>query len=128
MSSLVPPPSFRFLRFRAPAADTIWLGDARAFLLATPDARPALIDGICPHRGGPLALGSYDCRTQTLRCPWHGRRHARRQLLARAWPAIRIGKDWVVAVPGTAGSGICFAGARITLSASAEAPGDGDSG
>jgi hypothetical protein len=110
------PPAFRFLRFTTPAADTVWLRDARAFLLATPDGKPALIDGICPHRGGPLSLGSYDCRTQTLRCPWHGRRHPRAHLLARAWPTIRIGADWIVAVPANAGDGICFTGTGIALS------------
>lgn len=102
-------PSYRFLRFRVGAADTIWSGDRRAFLLATPDGPPALIDGICPHRGGPLGQGIYDCRTKTLRCPWHGRQHPRRFLLSRAWPALRIGSEWVVALPPDASDGVlCF--------------------
>lgn len=91
----------RFLRFKSGAANTIWRADRRAFLLDTPDGAPAIVDGTCPHRGGPLALGQYDCKTATLRCPWHGRRHKRRQLLARAWPSLRIGEDWVVAIPVT---------------------------
>lgn len=113
-------PPLRFLRFRADLADTIWSGDRRAFLLATPDGPPALVDSICPHRGGPLGQGIYDCRTKTLRCPWHGRQHPRRLLLSRAWPALRIGSEWVVALPPDAdGAALSFQRGtlRITLNA-----------
>ena len=27
----------------------------------------------CPHRGGPLHLGEWNCHTKSLACPRHGR-------------------------------------------------------
>jgi nitrite reductase/ring-hydroxylating ferredoxin subunit len=95
---------YRFITFRLGAADTIWCGTRRAFLLEAPGQSPLMVDSTCPHRGGPLALGQYDCRTFTLRCPWHGRRHGRRQLEASAWPALRAGDCFVVALPLSAES------------------------
>ena len=117
----VPPPAYRFLRFAAGEVDAIWQNGQRAFLLATPDGPPAIVNGICPHRGGPLALGTYDCATASLRCPWHGQRQTRRQLLARAWPAIRVGEQWVVAVPATGEGGpICFRQRALTITPPAQ--------
>ncbi|MBL8707993.1 MAG: Rieske 2Fe-2S domain-containing protein [Rhodospirillaceae bacterium] len=87
-----------FVRFRSGTVDTIWLGDARAFLLSVPGAPTLVVDGICPHRGGPLALGRYDAATQSLRCPWHGQARSRRQLCAAALPSIRAGDAWTVAI------------------------------
>lgn len=88
-----------FVRFRSGTVDTIWLGNARAFLLSTPGAPALVVDGICPHRGGPLALGRYDAVTQSLRCPWHGQARSHRQLCAAALPSIRAGDAWTVAIP-----------------------------
>jgi nitrite reductase (NADH) small subunit len=119
MTEALMPPRYRFLRFAAHEANAIWLDGGRAFLLATPDGAPAIVNGICPHRGGPLALGDYDCATASLRCPWHGQRQTRRQLLARAWPAIRVGDSWVVAVPAEARSAICFRQKSLALKPSA---------
>lgn len=110
--------AFRFLRFAAGDIDTIWLGDRRAFLLALPDRPPVFVDGICPHRGGPLGLGEYDCATASLLCPWHGRRRTRQQLLAGAWPALRVGTHWVVALPmasSDAGSACIFRRGQLTI-------------
>lgn len=115
---------YRFLRFCRDEADTIWSGDRRAFLLTVPGGMPAVIDGICPHRGGPLGLGTYDCRTKVLRCPWHGRLHPHRFLLTRAWPALRVGDHWLVALPPAAAgeATLCFrrAGLRILPHAAGE--------
>jgi len=101
--------SYHFVRLPA-GADEIWRGDQRAFLLASPAELPVIINGRCPHRGGPLALGTFDCARRELRCPWHGQRHSLAQLHARALPAIRIGRTWLVALAGTdpADDAICF--------------------
>lgn len=94
--------AYRIFRFRAGTVDSIWCGDRRAFLFAAPGAAPLMAEGVCPHRGGPLALGHYDCRTASLRCPWHGHRYTRRQIEAMAWPAVRAGADWLVVLPAKA--------------------------
>lgn len=95
---------YRFVTFRAGEADTIWCATRRAFLLPRQQGPALMVDGTCPHRGGPLALGQYDCRAGALLCPWHGRRHGRRQLEASAWPALRAGDCFVVALPVAAES------------------------
>ncbi len=92
------PTRYRFVELTA-GLNEIWCGEVRAFLLA---ATPAIVDGRCPHRGGPLALGSYDCRDRQWRCPWHGQKHALAALTARAFPAIRRGPHWLVAIEGAA--------------------------
>jgi nitrite reductase/ring-hydroxylating ferredoxin subunit len=30
------------------------------------------LDGVCPHRGGPIGEGYVDCNNNTVQCPWHG--------------------------------------------------------
>jgi nitrite reductase/ring-hydroxylating ferredoxin subunit len=82
----------------AKGLDEIWCGTRRAFLLVPPGEKPAIVAGRCPHRGGPLALGVFDCRDRRWRCPWHGQKHALPTLYAGAWPAIRRGDVWLVAV------------------------------
>jgi nitrite reductase/ring-hydroxylating ferredoxin subunit len=82
----------------AKGLDEIWCGTQRAFLLAPPDEPAAIVAGRCPHRGGPLALGEYDCRERRWRCPWHNQKHALPALRARTWPAIRRGETWLVAI------------------------------
>nr|WP_298688032.1 Rieske 2Fe-2S domain-containing protein [uncultured Dongia sp.] len=100
---------YRFLRLAA-ADDEIWCGDRRAFRLAPPGERPMIVNGRCPHRGGPLALGDFDCVRRELRCPWHGQRHGLARLQAGALPAIRIGRTWLVALAGAPSDAeaICF--------------------
>lgn len=96
---------YRFVEL-AEGLDEIWCGEARAFLLAPPGVAPSSVSGIvprivggrCPHRGGPLALGSYECRDRQWRCPWHGHKQAVTEMLANALPAIRRGDHWLVAI------------------------------
>jgi nitrite reductase/ring-hydroxylating ferredoxin subunit len=110
------PTRYRFVEL-ASGLDEIWCGEARAFLLAPPDATPVIAEGRCPHRGGPLALGSYDCRDRQWRCPWHGQKHALAALQARALPAIRRGPHWLVAIEAAASmdEAICLSRRRQPL-------------
>lgn len=82
----------------AQGLDEIWCGTERAFLLAPPGETPAIVAGRCPHRGGPLALGTFDCRDRRWRCPWHGQKHALPALRRHDFPAIRRGNRWLVAL------------------------------
>jgi nitrite reductase/ring-hydroxylating ferredoxin subunit len=86
---------YRFIRF-GKEVDEIWLGDQRVFVLPRADQSPLVLNGICPHRGGPLALGEFDCRSKTLRCPWHGQQYGMARLNSFALPALRAGNSWMV--------------------------------
>ncbi|MFE8604218.1 hypothetical protein BO221_06800 [Archangium sp. Cb G35] len=53
----------------------------------------------CKHRGGPLSLGTYDERTQCVKCPWHDMVNTPRNLEARRMPSVRVGAVMTVVVP-----------------------------
>ena len=44
--------------------------EGRVYALFNIDGQISVIDGICPHQGGPLADGTLEGTTVT--CPWHG--------------------------------------------------------
>jgi nitrite reductase/ring-hydroxylating ferredoxin subunit len=41
----------------------------RAFCVANTDGTIAVLDGVCPHNGGPLGEGPIENRR--IVCPWH---------------------------------------------------------
>jgi len=60
-----------------------------------------LVDGVCPHRGGPLHLGRVDAAAGAVECPWHGRLVSLRKLVRDAYPMV-VRDDIAAAVlPGT---------------------------
>lgn len=46
---------------------------SRTLALCRVGGRYAAIDGVCPHRGGPLGEGTIE--NGRLVCPWHGREY-----------------------------------------------------
>ena len=59
------------------AADTLPMGESaeavaegRIFAVYNVDGKFRVIDGICPHAGGPLGKGSL--HNGVVTCPWHG--------------------------------------------------------
>lgn len=46
-------------------------GNERFFTI-TLDNRSFVVRDNCPHRGGPIHLGQFDCQKNTIICPWHG--------------------------------------------------------
>lgn len=44
--------------------------DGRIYALFNVDGVVSVIDGMCPHQGGPLAEGTLEGNIVT--CPWHG--------------------------------------------------------
>src|SRR4029079_17711509 len=44
--------------------------EGRGYALFNVDGHISVIDGICPHQGGPLVDGPLEGTTVT--CPWHG--------------------------------------------------------
>ncbi len=45
-------------------------GNKRFFLISF-DSSTFLVADNCPHRGGPLHLGYFDCKKSAIICPWH---------------------------------------------------------
>ncbi|CAN5903812.1 hypothetical protein BH23PLA1_BH23PLA1_38810 [soil metagenome] len=44
--------------------------DGRIYAIFNVHGRISVIDGICPHQGGPLAEG--ELQGTVVTCPWHG--------------------------------------------------------
>jgi nitrite reductase (NADH) small subunit len=44
--------------------------EGRALCVANIDGAIAVLDGVCPHEGGPLGEGIIEGRR--VACPWHG--------------------------------------------------------
>ena len=78
-------------------------GDRRYFLLRIGGDRTAFVADACPHRGGPLHMGSWDSSCAKIRCPWHKQSWAIEALLHRVLPAIRQGQHWSVVLPAARG-------------------------
>jgi nitrite reductase (NADH) small subunit len=74
-------------------------GDRRYFLLRISKHRTAFVADACPHRGGPLHMGSWDSSCSKVRCPWHRHAWGLEALGSRVLPAIRRGRQWSVVLP-----------------------------
>ncbi|CAN95353.1 hypothetical protein predicted by Glimmer/Critica [Sorangium cellulosum So ce56] len=62
----------------------------RVFLLEWRSATYVIPD-YCPHRGGPLSLGTRSEDPCAIRCPWHGMSNHIRPMTERAIPAVQVG-------------------------------------
>lgn len=77
----------------------------RVYAMFNVDGEISVIDGICPHQGGPLADGPVEGTTVT--CPWHGWQFDVRTGKSPLGPKIKQavfevkieGNDVLVAVP-----------------------------
>ncbi|NBD08492.1 Rieske 2Fe-2S domain-containing protein [Corallococcus sp. c25j21] len=72
------------------------VGGRRFFLLRSSDEL-LLVASACPHRGGPLHLGTWDSQAGAIQCPWHSRRITLKHLRKGAIPLVSL-RDEVVAV------------------------------
>jgi nitrite reductase/ring-hydroxylating ferredoxin subunit len=62
----------RVLRFYADEANLLETDERSYFLHRDRAGTCVLIRATCPHRGGPLFLGSLeDSGEKSIRCPWH---------------------------------------------------------
>ena len=69
------------------------------------DGSVYLLPAGCPHRGGPLRLGTIDTEGQAVLCPWHDNPVKIRWLRNRALPLIqRQSGPWTAIVPESAGA------------------------
>lgn len=89
--------------------DLVVIGEARYFLVRTGGQDVFLVNGVCPHRGGPLHLGEVD-GTGAVVCPWHGRRVPLRSLIRRAIPLIVRGRQATAVVADACADNVAGAG------------------
>jgi hypothetical protein len=74
------------------------------FLTVLGDGAAHLLPTRCPHRGGPLHLGTIDPKGEAVLCPWHDNPVRVRWLQKNALPLIRRrGGLWTAVVPDSAG-------------------------
>ncbi|MFK7866633.1 MAG: Rieske 2Fe-2S domain-containing protein [Alphaproteobacteria bacterium] len=74
------------------------VGKSRYFLYPDPQ-RPMVLNAKCPHRGGPLHLGTFDCANHSITCPWHRIKYKQKQLERSSMPAVRVGSTIRAFVP-----------------------------
>jgi nitrite reductase (NADH) small subunit len=89
------------LSFDTEAASVVSAGDRRWFLLDQ-DGGPLMVDGTCPHRGGPLHLGDVLADGSAVRCPWHDRCTGTRALRRKALPLVVRGRTATAVLPADA--------------------------
>lgn len=68
------------------------IDDDRFFLVDINNKRFAIPDK-CPHRGGPLSLGSICPNKESIQCPWHDSKFKISVLLKNEIPAVRINNE-----------------------------------
>ena len=85
-----------------PQDNTVRVGEELYFRIER-DTGASVIRSRCPHRGGPLHLGSVQDEggVERLRCPWHGNQFLLSRLCARGVPTVQVG-DKVLAYPPAA--------------------------
>lgn len=80
------------LEFDSERYNYICLDGEPYFVFKLPGGRMAVLPDRCPHRGGPLHLGTSDCKKYTLTCPWHETVFLQRALMRKAIPAVTLGR------------------------------------
>jgi nitrite reductase/ring-hydroxylating ferredoxin subunit len=96
----------RVLRFQRDTANLIELGDRSFFLHRDRAGAYVLIRAHCPHRGGPLFLGTVlDGPAESIRCPWHDSVVSVKAMQRKAPPMVVNGSECRVIVGDDAGEG-----------------------
>ncbi len=89
--------------------------DQAEFFAYTHEGNVYLLPSSCPHRGGPLRLGSLEGKT--IICPWHGSRVPIQHCVSRALPVVvrHYSRQLVVAVDKSDYASVAFRCREITL-------------
>ncbi|MDJ0797775.1 MAG: Rieske 2Fe-2S domain-containing protein [Calothrix sp. MO_167.B12] len=82
-------------------------GDRRFFLTSL-DNSIFLVADNCPHRGGPLHLGYFNCQKNTITCPWHGLVVSTNRLQQNAMPLVWRNDIAIAVLPQTKPQSIAF--------------------
>lgn len=75
------------IRFDPTLSNFLIHGDRRFFLMSSGN-QTFLVGDNCPHRGGPLHLGYFDCQNSVIVCPWHNLAVSTHRLQQCAMPFV----------------------------------------
>jgi nitrite reductase/ring-hydroxylating ferredoxin subunit len=101
-------PATRVLRFPAHQANCLWADGVRYFALQSGEATPIMAKAKCPHRGGPLHLGTVSADGLQIHCPMHQLATRVATLRRSALPMILRQDEVVVMVPQGEGDLVPF--------------------
>lgn len=96
-----------FHTFDRSEGQLLTLGRHRFFIFSDPEGSEHIIPDRCPHRGGPLSMGSWDAETCKLTCPWHNRSWPASTLIKKELPTIRVSGKWTVYLGAAASNETC---------------------
>ncbi|WP_445633328.1 Rieske domain-containing protein [Nostoc sp. DSM 114161] len=82
-------------------------GDRRFFLISL-DNRTFLVTDNCPHRGGPLHLGYFNCQKSAIVCPWHNSAVSVQRLQQHAMPLVWRHNLAIAVIPKAESTPIVF--------------------
>lgn len=94
------------LRVRlGPRDNTVRVGEELYFRIERENGA-SVIRSRCPHRGGPLHLGTAreEGGVERLRCPWHGNQFSLSRLCARGVPTVQVGDEVLAYPPASPGA------------------------
>lgn len=102
------------LTLKLEAFNVLRLDDAEFFTYVH-DGGFYLLPSNCPHRGGPLRLGSLE--GEAIVCPWHRSRVPIRHCVSRALPVVvrHYSRELVIPVDKDNFASIAFLRREITL-------------
>ncbi|MBW4503325.1 MAG: Rieske 2Fe-2S domain-containing protein [Scytonema hyalinum WJT4-NPBG1] len=91
-----------------PHLSNFLIHDDRRFFLISLDNGIFLVTDNCPHRGGPLHLGYFDCQKSTIICPWHELVVSMNHLQQHAMPLVWRNDIAVAVLPEIKSKSIAF--------------------
>jgi nitrite reductase (NADH) small subunit len=98
-----------------PHRSNFMIHDDRRFFLISLDNSIFLVRDNCPHRGGPLHLGYFNCQKSAIVCPWHNSAVSLHRLQQLAIPLIWRNDIAVAVIPGAESTSIVFKHCHIMI-------------
>jgi Rieske [2Fe-2S] domain len=95
MSTMVP------VELDWPEHNAVIVGNDHYFTLVR-NGTVHVVASTCPHRGGPLHLGTV--QGERLRCPWHGNTMRVDRLCHRSIPVVQRGNRVIAYLPASEGT------------------------
>lgn len=77
------------IHFNANEFSLITIAQHVLWIYKSTDGKMYILNGRCPHKGGPLYLGKNE--NQHIVCPWHETKVPLEKLIGSSYPAIFVG-------------------------------------